>query len=209
MNKKLFIIPIISLVLLIILFILVGNDLTLKLDKSIMNFIYDIRGNKGGVCYYLNRILTEFGYFFVVVPICIVLLVVYRCDYRALTIIGCVIIGALLNVVLKQILNRPRPDVLYRWMEETSSSFPSGHTAASSSFYLAMIVVLRKVIENKKLRISIITISSILLVIIPITRVVLGVHYPSDVLGGFLVGFTVVFSIYPIFLYIHKKMSTE
>lgn len=208
MKKKLFIIPAITLTLLIILLILVKNDVTLKADKAIMNFIYDIRGNKGNFCYYFFRILTEFGYFFLAIPICIIFLIVFKGNYKSLFIVGSTICGALLNVIFKKMVARERPLEEMRWMSETSTSFPSGHTATTFSLYLMIMLVLIHSIKNKKHRIIAIVVCSFILFIVPLSRLILAVHYPSDVFGGMLVGSTVVFSLYPVFLYFHEKNNS-
>ncbi|MGM9972048.1 MAG: phosphatase PAP2 family protein [Anaeroplasmataceae bacterium] len=209
MKKKLFIIPIITIALFVVLLFLVKYEVTLKFDKKIMNFIYDVRGNKGNALYYIVRIITECGYFFVIVPLCVAMLIYFKADHRALFIIGTVIAAALLNVLMKQILHRPRPDELFRWMEESSTSFPSGHSATSFTFYLITLLVFLKGVNNKIFKRIVISICIVLMVLVPITRLILGVHYPTDVLGGILVALTVVFTIYPIFLYINEKKESR
>ena len=65
-------------------------------------------------------------------------------------------------------------------------SFPSGHSMISAAFYGFLIYLIYKKVKNKKLKITLIIVLSILIVSIGISRIYLGVHYTSDVLGGFL-----------------------
>ena len=90
--------------------------------------------------------------------------------------------------ILKYILQRPRPTE-FRIIEETGYSFPSGHSMVSLAFYGYLIYLIYKYINNKHLKRTLIIILSVLICIIGVSRIYLGVHYTSDVLGGFLISF--------------------
>lgn len=91
----------------------------------------------------------------------------------------------IINQVLKFIVKRPRPSDLFL-IVETGYSFPSGHSMVSLSFYGLLIYFIYKYFKNKKLKISLITLLSLIIVLIGISRVYLGVHFVSDVISGFL-----------------------
>lgn len=91
----------------------------------------------------------------------------------------------IINQALKFIIKRPRPSDLFL-IVETGYSFPSGHSMVSLSFYGLLIYFIYKYFKNKKLKISLITLLSLIIVLIGVSRVYLGVHFVSDVISGFL-----------------------
>ena len=96
-------------------------------------------------------------------------------------------LGALFNYYLKWLFQRERPD-FYPLIVEHGYSFPSGHSMASFIFYTSLAVVLAKVAKKKSLDVMIGILFAIIVLLIGISRIYLGVHYPSDVLAGFAAG---------------------
>ncbi len=103
-----------------------------------------------------------------------------------ISIFSNLVIVTILNQLLKAILQRPRPTE-YRIVEETGYSFPSGHSMVSMAFYGYLIYLIYKYVKNKYIKWISIVLLSILVCSIGISRIYLGVHYTSDVLGGFLI----------------------
>ena len=93
----------------------------------------------------------------------------------------------LLNRILKIIVARPRPEVL-KIVQEKGYSFPSGHSMVSTGFYGLLIYLIYKNVENKKIKYPLIVALSILILLIGISRVYLGAHYATDVIGGWIIG---------------------
>lgn len=93
----------------------------------------------------------------------------------------------LLNRILKLIVARERPNVL-RLVSEEGYSFPSGHAMVSMGFYGFLIYLIYTNIKNKKIKYLLITFLSILILLIGISRIYLGVHYATDIIGGFIIG---------------------
>ncbi len=96
--------------------------------------------------------------------------------------------GAILSFGLKELFARERPPLMFHLLTVKSMSFPSGHAMMSSVVYLTQGALLAKVQSNKNLRIYILLVAIILVFLIGISRVYLGVHYPTDVLAGWSVG---------------------
>ena len=96
------------------------------------------------------------------------------------------VITVLLNQLLKYIIQRPRPDG-YRLITESGYSFPSGHSMVSMAFYGLIIYLIWKMVKNKKIKYISCGILAILIPMIGFSRIYLGVHYASDVIGGFAI----------------------
>ncbi len=133
----------------------------------------------------LMKIITFFGGPVCLIGITILLFIVIKRKKVGILIGANLIIVTILNQILKFILQRPRPTE-YRIIDESGYSFPSGHSMASMAFYGFLIYLIYKNISNKYLKWSLIVILSLLIISIGISRIYLGVHYTSDVLGGFL-----------------------
>ncbi|WP_071394530.1 phosphatase PAP2 family protein [Bacillus tuaregi] len=96
-------------------------------------------------------------------------------------------IGALFNMLLKWLFKRERPDILPLISEE-GYSFPSGHSMGSLIFYGSLAYVLLHLVTKKSLQTAIVIVNSMTILFIGLSRIYLGVHYPSDIVGGFLAG---------------------
>ena len=134
----------------------------------------------------IAKFITNFGGAIFLSTICIILFIIIKNKKIGLSIIMNIAIIAILNQVLKRILQRPRPTE-FRIIEETGYSFPSGHSMVSMAFYGYLIYLIYKYIKNKYVKCISIVLLSILICSIGISRIYLGVHYTSDVLGGFLI----------------------
>jgi len=96
-------------------------------------------------------------------------------------------ISGLSNLALKQAINRPRPDVEHL-VSVATLSYPSGHAMSAISFYGFLIYLLYGFNMNKWIKWGIISLISLLILTIGISRIYLGVHFPSDIAGGFIAG---------------------
>ena len=96
--------------------------------------------------------------------------------------------ASLLNVWIKNEISRPRPAEAERLVEAHSFSFPSGHSMSAIAFYGFLIYLTFKLVENRFLRYTLILFEILLILSIGMSRIYLGVHYPSDVLAGFTAG---------------------
>lgn len=94
----------------------------------------------------------------------------------------------LLNNVLKLWFNRPRPTVFAWETHAVSSSFPSGHAMSATVVYGTVAYLLARLQKHRWARAITLTLAVVMIALICATRLYLGVHYPSDVLGGIVVG---------------------
>jgi undecaprenyl-diphosphatase len=96
--------------------------------------------------------------------------------------------GAIMNNLLKEIIKRPRPLLTSPLIDETSFSFPSGHTMNATILYLLIVFYMFRFLKRYKFKWFYIVGLICLVVLIGLSRIYLGVHYPSDVAAGFLAG---------------------
>ena len=134
----------------------------------------------------IAKFITNFGGAIFLVIATITLFIVIKNKKIGISILSNVAIVTVLNQLIKRILQRPRPTE-YRIIEETGYSFPSGHSMVSMAFYGYFIYLIYKYVKNKYVKWISIILLSLLICLIGISRIYLGVHYTSDVLGGFLI----------------------
>ena len=134
----------------------------------------------------IAKFITNFGGAIFLIVLTIVLFIVIKNKKIGASIFSNLVIVTILNQLLKGILQRPRPTE-YRIIEETGYSFPSGHSMISMAFYGYLIYLIYKYVKNKYIKWISIVVLSLLICAIGISRIYLGVHYTSDVLGGFLI----------------------
>jgi undecaprenyl-diphosphatase len=96
--------------------------------------------------------------------------------------------GLVLNSLLKELFQRPRPEIVPHLREVLTLSFPSGHAMTSAAVYLTLGALVMRVADRPVTRMFCMGFAMFLAGIIGVSRVYLGVHYPTDVLAGWLVG---------------------
>jgi undecaprenyl-diphosphatase len=109
---------------------------------------------------------------------------------RRMAAIVCLSVGSgqLLSFLLKEVFQRPRPDIAFHSVYVMSTSFPSGHSMMSAVTYLTLGALLARSRREKRLKAYFLVVSVLLTVAIGATRVYLGVHWPTDVLAGWAAG---------------------
>jgi undecaprenyl-diphosphatase len=107
---------------------------------------------------------------------------------EATTLAVTAVVGQILSETLKAFVGRPRPDLVAHIVDTTSASFPSGHSMMSAAIYLTIGAMLARVQPQRRLKTYIHVVALLLTVMVGMSRVYLGVHWPTDVLAGWCLG---------------------
>lgn len=159
-------------------------------DLSIMDFIHK---NTSSIGLWTMKFISFFGskYFFIIAGIIISIYFFNQREKRKAKLVVVSIVGSFIaNITLKYIFTRIRP-LNYMLIEHGGYSYPSGHTMVSTTFFLMMTYIMLEKITNKRNRKILIAGNIILIALIGFSRLYLGVHWPTDVLIGYLMGYLV------------------
>lgn len=128
------------------------------------------------------------------------LFLVYKKDYKlAILYFICDVNAHKVITFVKDIFQRHRPPIELQPLEHpTNYSYPSGHSYNIMIFLGFLIIIILKYVENKVIKYTLTTICGILVIMVGLSRNMLGVHYPSDVIGGFLLGLTLLSTVWII-----------
>lgn len=133
-----------------------------------------------------------------------------RRQYHGVVLLLAATLGArFLNVFLKEVFSRPRPDLSLRLVEVTSASFPSGHAMDSATIYLTAAAVVARLVEPLALKLYVLGLAVLLSALAGVTRVYLGVHYPSDVLAGWMAGLAWALLCWTMGSWLQRRGSVE
>lgn len=180
---------ILSLLLLICFIVLAWSLNTAIVDAFDTQIIQAIQTIKHP---FLTIVMRFFSFLGDTIQVMIISVILFFIQYKVfhhrkeLILFSIVLLGSTaLNIGLKAYYHRERP-TLYTMVTEESFSFPSGHSMAALSLYGIITFLLWRHIPRQSGRIVLLSISSFILLMIGISRVYLGAHFPSDVLGAYL-----------------------
>jgi len=144
----------------------------------------------------IMKVITYMGNWQTITVICLILLAFRktRLTYGVPLSIGALFVS-LANKGIKAIVMRPRPDQVMFLIEQGGWSFPSGHSITSMFFYGMAIWLIRRNVTDPRLANILTVLLAIPMVLIGVSRVYLGVHYPTDVLAGWCLGVLVIAAI--------------
>lgn len=126
--------------------------------------------------------LVSFG------AILVIIFLITKHKRRAIVFMITTIGASILIWILKQTFRRPRPEPFFNIPLPNSDSFPSGHSLGSFCFYGALAAIIINRTEKLWLKVLTLTCAAALILLIGLSRIYLGVHYPSDVFAGFSIG---------------------
>lgn len=182
-SSKKIILCSILLVLFIVVAIMVLTNKILGMDEAIYQFIMS------GRCSFLDRyfiFITHFGDTLSIV-LFVTLFLLFTRNKDGLLLTASAVSSALVCVLTKHLFVRTRPNHL-KLIEQGGYSFPSGHAMISICVYGFLLYLVFLKVKNKYIKYTLIAILTILIISIGISRIYVGVHYPSDVIGGYLLG---------------------
>lgn len=131
----------------------------------------------------IHKIITFFGSVVGIIVFAIAILIFMKDKKKALWIDGGTALATVLNNIVKFSVRRERP-LVRRLVEEHSYSFPSGHTMGAVGFYGMMIFFIWRSSIDKTKKIVYTSLLTLLIIAIMVSRIYLGAHFASDVLGG-------------------------
>lgn len=174
--------------------LLIGEDARepngpLPADSRILRFAVDHRS--GGLVT-LARVFSHLGDPVVLVVLAIVATAALwrrsRSVLPSIVPLGALVVAAAIEATAKAVIGRPRPPVVFHLLAESDASFPSGHATGSAAFYVALALVLAAGINRPVGRVALVAGGAVLAALIGISRVVLGVHWVTDITVGWLLG---------------------
>lgn len=178
-NKRWIVLSAVAVIFVLIAEAVLKNEI-FAFDSIIYNFLVAHRTNFLNV---LFQVVTQFGSAIYIIAVTILCVIFIKNKKYKITIPLNLVVVTLLNIFLKNIFLRPRPNE-FRIIEETGFSFPSGHSMVSMAFYGYFIYLICKNVKNKNVKYTLCALLSILILLIGLSRIYLGVHYTSDVVAG-------------------------
>jgi undecaprenyl-diphosphatase len=117
--------------------------------------------------------------------------------------------GTLLSTLAKNVFARPRPELVAHLVEVRTLSFPSGHAMLSAVTFLTLGALLARVQPRRRLKIYLLSVAVLLTVLVGISRVYLGVHWPTDVLAGWCAGAAWAILCWLVALWLQRRGQVE
>ena len=167
---------------------LVTAGFTQAVDEQILQFFQSQRSDL------LNQIMLELTVLgsgvvlFMLVGVTAVFLWLTKHHWSVYILLMGVVGGQIMNAILNNRFERPRPSIVDKVTDVHSLSFPSGHAMTSMIVYGSIAYLVARLEPTRRLRTLTWTVMILMIVVIGISRMYLGVHYPSDVIAGYLGG---------------------
>ena len=172
--------------------------------QDIDNAFYNwIQGIQNDTTTEILKVITNLGGIvglFLITLVVVIVLILLKKRKFAIAITLNLMISSMSYILLKSIIQKPRPPIEERLIEETGYSLPSGHMTNNTAFYVLLIYLVSQNVKNKKLRNTLIVLFGCMPIILGFSRIYLRVHYLSDVLAGFCLGMICV-TVFIIFIY--------
>ena len=158
-------------------------------DNTVRKFIHKFAAN------WLTAVMQFFSFlgstaFLSAATILLLLLFLFKRQSRSAVLLAIVMIGAIiLNYTLKINFGRVRPEPFFHTALPDSFSFPSGHALFSACFYGITAWLLLSTVAGRYLKVTISVAAGLIILFVGVSRIYLGVHYPTDVIAGYVAAF--------------------
>lgn len=193
MTKKRGVIFAAGLVLFVLLAILMVTGNLQWFDDPIREWVYSIRNP---ALTEVLKVITYMGNWQTITLLCIVLLLFRKTRLRyGVPVSAGAIFVTIFNRIIKLIFKRPRPEESLHLIEEGGYSFTSGHSITSMVVFGLLIYLVRKYVRNRKAANILTAALAVPWIFIGLSRIYMGVHFPSDVLAGWALGAVVLVGI--------------
>ncbi|WP_415930783.1 phosphatase PAP2 family protein [Zhenpiania hominis] len=193
MKKKRGVIFAAGLVLFVLLAILMVTGNLQWFDDPIREWVYSIRNP---ALTEVLKVITYMGNWQTITLLCIVLLLFRKTRLRyGVPVSAGAIFVTIFNRIIKLIFKRPRPEESLHLIEEGGYSFTSGHSITSMVVFGLLIYLVRKYVRNRKAANILTAALAVPWIFIGLSRIYMGVHFPSDVLAGWALGAAVLVGI--------------
>ena len=181
-------------------------DKTSAFDDPIRYAFYELRSD--GLTF-IAKAITHTADKVFIIALCIILLIIPTTRIKFGLPLSAGALGVtIINQIIKHLIQRPRPEIAHL-VSETGYSFPSGHSITSMFFYCLSIWLVRRYVTNKKARDVLTVILAIPMLLVGPTRIYLGVHYPTDVLAGWCLGFFIFAVVVEVIRVLSQRRAEE
>ena len=195
-----------ALVAFAVLLVCVVKDCAAGFDDPVREWFYSLRGPAiTGVAIVITTLANKY----VIIGLCLLLLILpqTRMTFGIPLSVGA-LVTMLMNSLIKHLVERPRPEVVHL-VTEHGFSFPSGHSITSMFFYGLAIWLVWRYVDNQTAKWILTVLLAIPMFLVGPTRIYLGVHFPTDVLGAWCLGFAAIVLFIEIVCIYDKKTALK
>ena len=193
----------VSIAVFFMMLFLVQSGKAAAFDDAVRFFFYDMRS---GALTSAAKVMTYLGNWQSVTALCIILLIIKPTRIRyGIPVSAGAISVTVINKIIKNLVRRERPDQIYHLIKQGGYSFPSGHSITSMFVFGILIYLVRVNVQDRTAANILTVVLAIPMVCIGLSRIYLGVHYPTDVLAGWALGVAVMMVVIEIADRLHRR----